>query len=59
MNLDDKIKAIYDFEKNCSISWFWDNGYTAKIGDEINGIRAEKTFTSINDAVDWLYDMSL
>jgi hypothetical protein len=48
------IADIYDSEINGSISWDWDAGFTAKIGDEMNSFKDEATFEDILSVVAWL-----
>jgi len=38
-NLGKVIDALYDSEINCSVSTFWDGGFTMKLGDEMNGFK--------------------
>ena len=37
------FKDLYDSEINVSLSWFWDAGFTVKIGDDVNGFVAQTT----------------
>lgn len=50
------IQALYRSEINCSISCFWDAGWDVKVGDEINGWRAQTNFANdkLGDAGPWL-----
>ena len=34
------MTALYRSEINCSVSSFWDSGWTAMIGDSMNGYKA-------------------
>lgn len=56
MNGIKKLQAIYDHEYNIRLEWFWDGGVQAWIGDELNGWDDRETFTSVAEAIDWLYD---
>lgn len=47
-------QQLYDREINFSISTFWDGGFTVKIGDELNGFRAETTVATYAEALEWL-----
>jgi len=51
-----KLQAIYDSEQNATITWFWDGGVQAKLGDLSNGIKGEGTFLDVASAIDWLYE---
>ncbi len=35
----DIFQDLYDSEINFAISTFWDGGYTARLGDEMNGFN--------------------
>lgn len=49
------MAELYSSEINCSISSFWDGGWTVKLGDEINGSAAEATFDAVGcEAGTWL-----
>lgn len=48
------VQALYDSEINFEISTFWDGGYTAKLGDAMNGFVAEKSFDCLPVAMRWL-----
>lgn len=54
------ITDLHVSEINGEISWFYDNVWGAKIGDKLNGYRAEGTeFSSLGHAVRWLCDRAL
>lgn len=40
------MAALYDSEINCSLSSFWDGGFTVKLGDDINGVKATSDWFS-------------
>ena len=40
MELGAIIDALYESELNCEISTFWDDGFTVKLGDVMNGFVA-------------------
>lgn len=52
--LMDMIDGLYESEINFTISSFWDEGFTAKIGDTMNGFDEQKTFDTFWEAVDWV-----
>jgi hypothetical protein len=35
------MEALYAAEINCTVSSFWDAGFSVRLGDEMNGWRAE------------------
>lgn len=48
------FQHLYDREINFSISSFWDGGFTVKLGDEMNGFKAETCVNSMQEAAAWL-----
>lgn len=52
------MQALYNSEINCSISCFWDGGWEVKLGDEMNGWRAQKNFDNVDlpNAAQWLVE---
>ncbi len=47
-------QALHDSEINFSLSCFWDNQWTVKIGDEMNGFKAEGNCFSFSESLAWL-----
>lgn len=43
--LHEILERLYNAEINCGIASFWDAGYRVWIGDDSNGIKAERTFS--------------
>lgn len=54
MDKIEALQAIYNAEINFSISTFRDGGFTAKIGDEVNGFVASETFETLAGAMNWI-----
>jgi hypothetical protein len=61
--LGEVLSALYDSEINAAVnlSSFWDGGWswTMKLGDELNGLEAERDFDQEefrSEAVNWLID---
>src|SRR3954468_5635643 len=52
------LKDIYDSEINFEISTFW-HGITVRLGDEINGIKAETSVAEWQEAEAWLKDQAI
>ena len=50
----EQLQRIQESEINFQISTFWDTGFTIKLGDEQNGIKAETTFVTLSTAEEWL-----
>ena len=54
--MTEELQKLYDAEINFSISTFWDAGFTAKIGDEINGFVAQANFDTAEEAIAWVIE---
>ena len=52
----DELQKIYDSEINVEIRWMWDAGVAVKLGDEMNGYKAEENVTSLSAVVPWLQE---
>ena len=53
------FQRLYDSEINCGIQSFWDAGWSAWIGDDLNGrpvLRSE--FQSLADVATWLEEQA-
>jgi hypothetical protein len=48
------FQRLYDSEINFSVSTFWDGGFDAKLGDELNGFNAEANVRTMLEAEAWL-----
>jgi len=73
MNLLKVMAALYDSEINCSLSSFWDGGFTVRLGDAVNGFMDSATFmssaferdsmwleqTGWREAAKWLHEAAL
>ncbi len=53
-SLKEILLDLYDSEINISIVSFWDDGYTVKLGDELNGFRGE---FNVNEDIIYLPEM--
>lgn len=47
------IQRLYDLEINISISSFWDGGFEVKLGDEMNGYKAEDIVRGWDNVEAW------
>jgi len=54
-----KLQEIYDLELNVTLSWFWDGGVDAILGDTANGIKASGKFETVEEAIDFLHSEAL
>jgi hypothetical protein len=48
------LRHLYSLEINCGLSSFWDGGWTAWIGDELNGYRATADLDRVEEVAAWL-----
>ncbi len=48
------LQELYDSEINFSISTFWDGGFDWKLGDEMNGYKAEGSEDTLESAIFYL-----
>lgn len=48
------FQDLYHSEINFSVSTFWDGGFEVKLGDEMNGFKAEANFTRWGMVEPWL-----
>ena len=54
MDSGQKLQHLYDQEINFAIETFWAAGFTAKLGDAMNGFTAKGQFDTLDHAVDFL-----
>ena len=58
MQLLEIMAALYDSEINCSLSSFWDGGFTLALGDTVNGWKETALWWPpsqfCNDEAAWL-----
>jgi hypothetical protein len=49
------MQALYVSEINVSVTSFWDDGWTVKLGDEMNGFKAQEHCANdgLSDAALW------
>jgi hypothetical protein len=51
------MQRLYDSEINFGVSAFWDDGFYVRLGDEMNGYRAEGRCATWKDVEEWLDGM--
>jgi hypothetical protein len=51
VDLAAELQKIYDSEINLRISWLWDGGIDARLGDEMNGYPAEENVRSVDEII--------
>ena len=52
------LKALYASEIGVSLSSFPDAGWNVRLGDAVNGFKAEASFRNLDDAGPWLVEMA-
>lgn len=49
------LRMLHDSEINGSVEWYFDNVWTVKIGDSVNGVKAKAVVASAAEAEAWLH----
>lgn len=52
------LQELRDREINFTILAFWDQGFIFKLGDEMNGFKAENEVRDFDEGVNWLVDQA-
>ena len=52
------LDDLYASEINVEISWLWDGGIDVKLGDQLNGYKAEGKVSMMHTAAVWLRDQA-
>ena len=58
MSLEEILTSLYASEINVLISWFWDGRIEVKLGDELNGYKAEGKVLTVADVAEWLREQA-
>jgi hypothetical protein len=58
INVEAILDDLYASEINVEISWLWDGGIDVKLGDELNGYKAEGKVSTMREAAVWLRDQA-
>lgn len=53
------FQDLYHSEINFQITTFWDAGFEVKLGDEMNGFKAETTIRRFGQIEPWLIDQAI
>ena len=48
------LQRLHDSEINGSVRWFFGGDWAVRLGDELNGWKAEGLVSSLDEALDWL-----
>ena len=57
-DLEEILGSLYASEIIASISWLWDGGIDVKLGDALNGYRAEGRWALSARPAEWLRDQA-
>jgi len=52
------LDDLYASEINVDISWLWDGGIDVRLGDQLNGYKAEGKVSTMHEAAVWLRDQA-
>jgi hypothetical protein len=58
-DLEEILISLYASEINASISWIWDGDIDVKLGDPLNGYKAEGRVGTFSEAAEWLCDQAV
>jgi len=58
-DLEEILISLYASGINISISWIWDGDIDVKLGDPVNGYRAEGKVGTVTEIADWLRDQAV
>lgn len=56
MDAVDTLQILAECEINFLISYFYDQGYTFKLGDELNGFLDDGLFEDFEEGAKWLWN---
>jgi hypothetical protein len=51
----DRLTLLAESEINFEISYFFDSGFTVKLGDRSNGFLDDGLFEDLDDGIEWLW----
>jgi len=58
-DLEEVLISLYASAINVSISWIWDGDIDVKLGDPLNGFKAEGKVGTVTEVADWLRDQAV
>ena len=58
-DLEEILISLYASGINISISWIWDDDIDVKLGDPVNGYKAEGKVGTVTEIADWLRDQAV
>ena len=58
-DLEEVLISLYASAINVSISWIWDGDIDVKLGDPLNGFKAEGRVGTVTEVADWLRDQAV
>ena len=58
-DLEEILISLYASAISVSISWIWDGEIDVKLGDPLNGFKAEGKVGTVTEVADWLRDQAV
>jgi hypothetical protein len=58
-DLEEFLISLYASAINVSIAWIWDGDIDVKLGDQLNGYKAEGKVGTVTEVADWLRDQAV
>jgi hypothetical protein len=58
-DLEEILISLYASAISVSISWIWDGDIDVKVGDPLNGYKAEGTVGTVTEVAEWLRDQAV
>jgi hypothetical protein len=58
-DLEEILIGLYASAINVSISWLWDGDIDVKLGDPLNGYKAEGKVGTVTEIAEWLRDQAV
>jgi hypothetical protein len=58
-DLEEILISLYASAISVSISWIWDGEMDVKLGDPLNGYKAEGQVGTVTEIADWLREQAV
>jgi hypothetical protein len=58
-DLEKILISLYASAISVSITWIWDGDIDVKLGDPLNGYRAEGKVGTVTEVAEWLQDQAV
>ena len=57
-SLTEELSCLYKLELNCSLTSFWDGGWTFKLGDPTNGFQESHCFDTLDEVAQFVWEIN-